>query len=143
MSRKLTIIIIVTLIVGILVFYMFKSSIKDYVAGLNGSNRGLDGCVKVPPGTPEFSGDMKADWGAYGPAKTKYLGIPKADLEGEQSQYVDGFFKAIDAEPNSKLVRKYSREIKAWLASGRADVHWMVERGELRCPEQVPTKADV
>jgi len=94
------------------------------------SIKGGQGCITVPGGVQRWQGDMAADWGAYGPAKEKYIGVAPDSTE---SALVDGFFKAIDVQPHSKYVRKYSRQIKEWLESGRADKHWMVEQGELRC----------
>ena len=87
-------------------------------------------CLKVLPGTTPWQGDMKADWGAYGDAKRRYLNVEPETLE---SEYVDGWFKAADIQPHSKYIRRHTASIKAWLASGRADKHWNVGKGELRC----------
>ena len=125
MSRTLKIIIIITIVAGLI--YLFIQHGKDIVKGSTKS------CVDVPPDVERWQGDMKADYGAYGPAKQRYIGI--TDLKGPESNYVDAFFKAIDVQPHSKLVRTYSNEIKAFIESGRADYHWMITKGELRCSE--------
>lgn len=121
MNKGITIGIIVA-VAAVLIYLLTR---KGRVQVENGRS-----CIKVPSTIQRWQGDMKADWGVYGPAKKKYLGV---DPESLQSEYIDGFFKAIDVQPNSKYVRKYAREIKQWLESGMADKHWNVELGELRC----------
>ena len=121
--------LIIGIIVAITLAVLYVLFRQQLFGALTGTENGR-ACVNVSPGTQTWQGDMKADWGAYGPAKEKYLGVSP---ESTESEYIDGFFKAIDAQPNSKLVRKYASQIRAWLDSGRADKHWMVELGELRC----------
>jgi hypothetical protein len=127
MSKKIKIVILIGIILA--VAYLILQHGQQVV------KKGTKSCVDVPPDVQRWHGDMKADWGAYGPAKKRYIGL--TDLESMESEYIDGFFKAIDAQPNSRLVRMYSNEIKAWLKSGRADRHWMVNLGELRCYDEL------
>jgi hypothetical protein len=126
MSRSVKIIIIAVVVVLIIAYVMIQNG-KQVVMSSSTS------CVNNDS-SQKWSGDDVSPtdgWGAYKRAKENYIGITNHD--SPEAGYVEGFFKAIDAKPSAKGVRTYANEIKAWLNSGRADFHWIIQKGELLC----------
>ena len=97
------------------------------------TNNELMGCVNVPKKFKSWSASFaETDWGQYGRSLDKYLGIDP-DVQVQDKELVNGFFKAIDVEPRSEYVRYYQDDIRIWLDSNTSLPHWDVEKGILKC----------
>lgn len=122
MSKGIKIVLIVVIVIAVAFFFLIQKG--KSIAG---------NCISVPDGlspwTNTFSG---TDWGAYGRAREKYLGLDPNDVDSRD--LVDGFFKGIDVEPKAAYVKYFQAEINNWIASGKSIPHWNMESpGMLRC----------
>ena len=90
-------------------------------------------CIRVPSDFISWSGAFSStDWGAYGDARERYLGMDPDDEAARN--FVDGFFKSIGVEPRSNYVKHFAREIKAYINSTSALPHWeILNAGYMRC----------